>query len=163
MSNLLNSASVDTGKFIVGLVPLNSGDVSMMTVEELFNSLKDNSYLKYTSTLDHDSVYDTDSNNPTFKVFCIAGAGRRTLTLENLKAVGIDWYSHSGRSIKSYQAFAVNGKPICGGPLFDIDRYADENYDIGWYSFEDSSHITNYHYCWRSYVVGSMHVVVVHS
>lgn len=163
MSNLLSAANTNPDKFIIGELPVNSGDVSIITVDELYNSLEDNSSFAHAIKMNYESVFDSNSNDPTYYMYCIIDVKRSDPTLDSIKAIGIDWYRQLNKNTITEQVFSVGDKTLCGGPLFTIDHYNNGDYDLGWYCYEGEVGNSRYNYNWRSYVVGSMHVVVVHS
>lgn len=166
MEGLLNAANVSTDKFIMGELPVNSGEVSIMTVKELFDALKkDAAYtsLEYSSISSYDSVNDR-SPNPIYYAYGIVGGEGLDSTPENLKAVGLDWYRQMNKPKSYNQVFSVNDQKLFGGPLSEIDHTkSDDAYRFYWrYSVGSGyySHTSNY---WDNDVFSSIYVAVVHS
>ena len=166
MEGLLNVVNVSSDKFIIRELPVNSGDVSIMTVKDLFDALKKNTgyaSLEYSSIQSYESVNDRGVN-PIFSAYGIIGAEGLDSTPWNLKKVGLDWYKQMNKPKSYTQVFSVNDQKVFGGPLSEIDHTkGDDTYRFYWrYSVGSGyySHSSNY---WDNDVFSSICVAVVHS
>lgn len=156
MSNSLDATDTDSDKFIIGKLPVNSDEVSIMTLAELFNSLKDK------KDKHNDVVYSLDDTE--YYVYGIAGENGKNSTLEDLQEVGVEWFRRKN-VLTTPNSFWINAgestHPVFGGPLYRIG-FVNKVARYCWYYSEiDHNNSLNMSY-WYSHVPGDVCVAVVH-
>lgn len=145
MSNLLNVVSVDPDEFTIGELPTKPGEVSLMTIEQLHDSLSGNNVTGY-------------------YVYGVKGYGGENSTFANLREVGIDWYRQKNKStnpVKHWDNAGNGSQSLFGGPLRNITHGIDNIYFFGWRLSEHGSSYSDYTYYWKTSVFGSTYVAVV--
>ena len=133
MSSLLDAANVEPNKIeVTNKLPTRVGDVSIMTLEQVFKALED-------SDSDNDGNYHYDPkygyDTSMYYVYGIVGSYGVNSTAENLQDVGLDWYKQLNKpikTIKTVQTWTNNGKTIFGGPLIIVHYDSIPVYSFNW-------------------------------
>lgn len=152
-----HTAEAEIGEITVtSSLPEESGDISIMTITELYEALE---------TTAHDDPTRGYSSS-TFFVYAINDTGGTDdssfSTVANLKAVGTKWYHYLNRPTKNNTHWTVGTHKLFGGPLSSVYRCIDGTYCLFWYhSVSNISYSHNIHY-WDSFISGSVYVAVVH-
>lgn len=140
MSSLLDAANVSSNKFTIGKLPVKSGDVSFMTMKQLYDA----------------------AENTAYCVYGIAGYAGRNSTLDNLQSIDLDWYRQKNKPATCDQIFSINGQAVFGGPFRDIDCFNDIIYHFNWSYANNSKGDSGYDSYWGKEVDESVYVAVVH-
>lgn len=157
MKNILNAAKVNPDKFREGILPTKPGDVSIMTIKQLYIALGG-------SISSHDVKYDPTRgyNTSAYCVYGIAGFYGNNSTEYNLEEVGLDWYKQKHKATSYDLTFSVNGQTLFGGPLNHIEHEKDNTYSFTWYCCEDNNgYPSSNGYYWDTWVPGFVEVAVV--
>lgn len=168
MSFLLDAANVSTegNKIeVTGKLPAKVGNVSIMTIEQLFKQLYEN------------KANDWDMS--TYYVYGISGEYGDDSTIENLQAVGLDWYKQLNKQTEASQTcvetkygwhyepttevqpFVSNGKTIFGGPLHDVCYSQRNGFTFEFTAAESVIYQSSRWYCWNVMVNESIYVAVI--
>ena len=159
MSSLLEAASAVPNKIeVTDKLPEHIGDVSIMTIEQAFDSLANSNIIN-----DFNYHHDPSPNYTISKyyVYGIDGYEGEDSTVENLQAVGLSWYKQHNKPTTASQTFTSNNKTIFGGPLNYVYYGGSSRYRFGWYystSDYDASYGSGY---WDDRVSFSVYVTVV--
>lgn len=163
MSNLLDVADTDSDKFIVGRLPPNSGDISLMTLEQLYIALGG-------SIREREEKCDPLQRlgNSEYYVYALNDTNGvddalSKSTITNLEAIDANWYKQLNKPDTFANHWIVGDYKVFGGPLHDIKRYSNGTYDFSWYYSEHLNDCSVSGGHWRDSVSGSVYVAVVHS
>lgn len=167
MSSLLEAASTVPNKIeVTDQLPVKVGNVSIMSIEQLFKALE-NSRDDNRSFCHHDP--SPFSNGTVYHVYGIVGLNGENSTIENLQAVGLDWYKQLNKPRRRTQTFINNGKTIFGGPLAEVchnlEDGADLLYSLTWLhsvnfdAFGDAAHSDDSEF-WGDGVCSSVYIAV---
>ena len=155
MSNLLDAANASTDKFIIGKLPTNQGEVSIMTLAEIYTALGGS----FKAVYDPSRGYDTS----TYYVYAINdGQDLNHSTLIDLQDIDINWYRQLNKPTNHDDCWTLGKHTLMGGPLDGIYCYG-YYYDFSWYYISDCNDSLFGSSCSESSVPGSTCVVVVHS
>lgn len=163
MSDLLNTVSTDSDKFIIGKLPTESRTVSIMTIGQLYRALGGNP---------KGSEYGWDTTNrynySTLYVYAVndtpwTNDALSNSTADNLQAVGLDWYKRLNTPFyrdTHYENAGSGTHSLFGGLLHSICN-RNGSYYFKWYHYDNSitnSYSSDY---WRCFVSGDAYVAVV--
>lgn len=157
MSNLLNAVNANPDKFIIGELPANSGDVAIITVEDLYDSLK------FMTGQNHEIVYDFGIAD--YYVYGIVGDKGFRSTVDNLQFVGLNWYRQKNKSTSKTANWPNAGDslyPVFGGQLNYVRKGKDKLYEFGWYCSSCHYGSSNDYDFWNNDVVSNVYVAIVH-
>lgn len=156
IGSLLEAANAEPNKIeVTDQLPTRVGDVSIMTIGELFNALEDcnkGNVNRSWSRSDPTEGYDTS----TYYVYGISGKSGLNSTVSNLQAVGLDWYKQLNKPTPEQITFTSNGKTIFGGPFDEVGKW-----DFQWSCNADCYGPSSYKNCWDDNVASSVYVAVV--
>lgn len=166
MEGLLDAANVTPDKFTIGELPVESGEVSIMTLEQAYEALGGD-------LDDIDTVWDPTKgyNTSTYYMYAINDFGGANdsisnSTLANLQSVDIDWYRQLNKPTTNDDHWAATKEGthlLFGGPLRYINRWNHDTYTFGWHYSESERARSNHIRYWGDDVSCSVYVVVVHS
>lgn len=159
MDNLLNAVNTDPNRFLINELPIKSDDVSIVTMEELYNFFED-SFPKDSDKNGYDVAYPY--NTYDYYVYGIVGDEGLDSTLDNLRSVGINWYRQKNKAISEDYIISLNGINVFGGPLYHVCSFDDDLYHFNW-RYANGKNIGmsyNPHY-WGCRVPGNVYVVIV--
>lgn len=178
MGSLLDAANASTSsdKFIIGKLPTNPGEVSIMTLIELHKALNDSIITLFDRVEDPTGGFNTS----TYYIYAIndtPGTNDALIksTINNLQEVGISWYKELNKHITSNKHWKVGNHKVFGGPLSCVScpsevhdptgrlNLDDGNYDFGWYysEIDYKTGRSNFSYYWYNFVSGSVCVAIV--
>lgn len=157
MSSLLNAVNTNPDKFIIGELPTKPGEVSIITIEDLYDSLR------FMTGQNRDIVYDFSIAD--YYVYGIVGDKGIRSTIDNLQSVGLDWYRQKNKSVAKTVNWPNAGGslyPVFGGQLNYVRKCRDKLYEFGWYC--SSCHYGSSNDCdfWSNDVTNNVYVAVVH-
>ena len=159
MSNLLDAVNVSTNKdeFLIGKLPTEPGEVSIMTLEQVYDALGGSSCDAYDPSYGY--------NTSTYYVYAVSDAVDRNdlisvSTLANLQNIDIDWYKQLNKPDDINNHWTVGSYKVFGGPLQYVN-YDGGYYRFYWYNSESSHSYSDDKYYWGSYVTRSVCVAVV--
>lgn len=160
MSSLLDAANVSHSldKFVTDALPTKPGDISVMTIEQIYTAL-------HKSASASKSVTDPSMgyNSSTYYVYGIVGLNGDNSTSDNLQKVSIHRYKQKNKPNTYGQMFASEEQILFGGPLYEIVNYHDDKYDLSWYFNDEEVDYSSTDIYWNGKVPGSVYVTVVNA
>lgn len=160
MSSLLNAVNVSSDGFIIGELPVNHNDVSIVTMEELYQAVRKIKSVVTSYTLGN---WATD-----YFVYSIVGDNGKESTLANLQMVGINWYKQKNQDFGEDVFFALDNVNMFGGRIGLVHRDIDDGtysfiwYHTAWDCTSGNSVSSDGKDYWACKVPGDVFVAVVH-
>lgn len=147
---------------VTSTLPANVGDISIMSLSQLFNALSGSS-----STARYDPT--RGGGTSTYYVYGICNnpgsTGSTTgSTSASVQAVGLNWYKHFRLPNTNSKTWTQSSYKLFGGPLYEV-RKISNSFTFNWYYGSDYEPITN---CgssstdyWNNAVDASVYVAVI--
>lgn len=168
MGSLLDAVNVSTSQceFIIGELSKKSGEVSLMTIKQVFEALTI-SPLKDELKFDPTRGYDSS----TYFIYAINDAEGENdsvsnSTKDNLEAIGADWYKQLNKPVIVNERWLYAGAKVhhvFGGPLNYVNYNSSDGYTFHWYYSESSCDHSSGNCYWNHNVPDYTYVAIVHS